>query len=91
MKLPRITTRRLMLAVALVGLGLGSIAELHRRSVAFDRLSKYHILTAGNLHPPRRHGPIPRADWHARMGAKYRAAAERPWLPVEADPPEPTP
>ncbi len=86
MNLPRPTTRHLLALIALVGLGLGSIAELHRRSVAFDRLSKYHIQAAMNLHPPRQHGPIPRADWHARLGAKYRAAAERPWLPVEPDP-----
>jgi hypothetical protein len=30
-----------------------------------------------------------RADYHARMKAKYQAAARRPWLPVEPDPPRP--
>jgi hypothetical protein len=30
-----------------------------------------------------------RADWHAQLEAKYRAAARRPWLPLEPDPPEP--
>jgi hypothetical protein len=29
------------------------------------------------------------ADFHASMKAKYRAAARRPWLPVEPDPPSP--
>jgi hypothetical protein len=29
------------------------------------------------------------ADYHARMKAKYEAAARRPWLDVEPDPPEP--
>jgi hypothetical protein len=29
------------------------------------------------------------ADYHARMKAKYNAAARRPWLDVEPDPPPP--
>jgi hypothetical protein len=29
------------------------------------------------------------ADWHAKLARKYRAAAAKPWLPVEPDPPPP--
>jgi hypothetical protein len=32
-----------------------------------------------------------RERWAVRMADKYREAAERPWLPVEPDPPEPPP
>jgi hypothetical protein len=28
-------------------------------------------------------------EWHRTVSAKYRLAANRPWLPVEPDPPEP--
>jgi hypothetical protein len=31
------------------------------------------------------------ADYHAGLIAKYEYAAAHPWLPVEADPPEPAP
>ena len=30
-----------------------------------------------------------RSDWHERMKKKYEQAAERPWLAVEPDTPEP--
>jgi hypothetical protein len=30
-----------------------------------------------------------RAAYYSAMGAKYRRAASRPWLPVEPDPPPP--
>lgn len=30
-----------------------------------------------------------RARWHAHLANKYEVAADRPWLPVRRDPPEP--
>jgi hypothetical protein len=30
-----------------------------------------------------------RAEYHAALGRKYAAAADRPWLPVSSDPPRP--
>ena len=32
-----------------------------------------------------------RADYHGAMRRKYERAARYPWLPVEPDPPEPSP
>jgi hypothetical protein len=29
------------------------------------------------------------AKWHAKLAAKYRTAATKPWLPVGPDPPQP--
>jgi len=31
------------------------------------------------------------SDWHAALAEKYGTAAARPWLPVEPDPPPPSP
>jgi hypothetical protein len=30
-----------------------------------------------------------KADHHALLGKKYKRAADRPWLPIEPDPPAP--
>ena len=89
MLLPRFTTRRLMVVVAVVAVMLTISIAFWRRSEAFVRLSTSHSEAAARLHPPRQHGPIPRADWHDQLGRKYRAAAARPWLPVPRDPPPP--
>jgi hypothetical protein len=89
MRLPRMTTRRWMIAVATVGLAMGLLAAFRQRAEGFARLSEAHLRAAADLHPPRKHGRIPRADWHALLGEKYRQAARYPWLPVEPDPPEP--
>jgi hypothetical protein len=37
----------------------------------------------------RRNGVLFRWEWHKKMRAKYERAAERPWLALEPDPPEP--
>jgi hypothetical protein len=40
--LPRLTTRRWMIAVAVVAILIGAVLEVHRRSRRFARLAAYH-------------------------------------------------
>ncbi len=91
MRLPRVqfTIRRLMIAVAVVAVAVSIPAALRRGSETFARISEAHFHAADALHPPRQHGRVPLADWHLQLGRKYRAAAARPWLPVQSDPPKP--
>jgi hypothetical protein len=101
MRLPRMTTRRWMLVVAVAAVTFGAIA-IERRRVRFGEIADYH---AGRVRRLRsRHNMIRRPDgsyvprgvpsprlvnFHTRMANKYRLAASRPRLPVEPDPPEP--
>jgi hypothetical protein len=69
---------------------------LRRRSEAFARISQAHFRAANALlFPPRRPMRVSLFHWHMlfhwhiQLGRKYRAAATRPWLPVESDPPKP--
>ena len=107
MRVPRVrfTVRRLMVAVALLSLLLGLVAQRER----LLRLSSYHaeqshltmIVQQSNLpaaadavgaqQPGAYLSPTPRSQWHTRMFMKYQASASRPWLPVEPDPPPPEP
>ena len=71
--------------------GLAGAVEIQRRREVFLRLADTH-----ERQSPYRYGPgffmlpeTPRDEWHERMGRKYRRAADRPWLPVAPDPPEP--
>ena len=104
MRLPRMTTRRWMVAVAILAVGLEATAALFRRLLALRQRAAYHekieklvTATIGELDLAAR---SPRAaaqvranaairDRHARLKEKYWRAARYPWLPVEADPPEP--
>jgi hypothetical protein len=90
MRLPRMTTRRWMIVVAVVGIALGMI-ERHER---FRWIAVRH---RGNV-PKNLPGikPVGMEDkvwrlfeWHESMARKYERAARYPWLPVEPDPPEP--
>jgi hypothetical protein len=96
---PRLTIRRLLIAVAFLGLTLGLLAERHHR---FDRLAAYHA-DRKSAYPapwlPRSASPslvnsvgdmisIERHRWHAFLEAKYDRHARYPWLPVAPDPPE---
>jgi len=130
MRLPRVrfTVRRMMIAVAIVGVLLASGMEarwLHRKHREYvnrasidsegERLysewAAWDIKHESDLRSMfKRYGHEGLDDWarrmadyhgrqaakftlwanyHARMKAKYEAAARRPWLPVEPDPPEP--
>jgi hypothetical protein len=101
-RLPRMTTRRWMVAVAVVGLVIGGTAE----AIRLKRRHDYFVIRA------RRHASAEAAfrswaqtssarsrhilasisrnlDYHADMARKYGHAARFPWLSVEPDPEEP--
>jgi hypothetical protein len=92
--IPPLTVRRLMAVVAAVALAFGTAQGLTRwmdaRRVEFGRLSLQHEIekTAWLRLPPSTES---RAEilYHSRLSIKYHLAIERPWLPVESDPPEP--
>jgi hypothetical protein len=101
MKLPRVrvTVRRLMIAVAVVGIVLGPLVYLGQRSRRFGQISRVHVramsdgaIEAAKLKrrgDPRAKLAYARADYHQAMWLKYFHAARYPWLPVEPDPPVP--
>ncbi len=94
MRLPLMTTRRWIVAVAVFALlfaasGLG-------RSLHYQRIANVHFGMYEQLYAPDMHDPRPwairmqrRATYHLGLYIKYREAARFPWLPVEPDPPEP--
>jgi hypothetical protein len=101
MRLPRITTRRLMVLVAVVA---GALYGVHLK-----RLSRHYQDTADararhalEVFPQRRTSfevPYPsyleyqeqfvRKEYHDALRMKYERVARYPWLPVPPDPPEP--
>jgi hypothetical protein len=100
MRLPRMTTRRWMIAVAVDAVPLGVVLERRSR---FLTLSHYHKVQAGSLVFDVRGGRdamrpiVTRKDgtrisyalhnWHDSLRWKYQQAARYPWLPSWPDPP----
>lgn len=104
MRMPRLTTRALIIAIAAVGLVIGLAFEGSRRRARFLALAEAHrdrasqwMLLKGDLDPEsdRRLTEL----WRARVGPthdhqealreKYERAARFPWLAVSPDPPDP--
>ena len=91
MKSPRFTVRRLMVAVAVVGLMLGLTLWMKRRSAEFRKKALFYegmcitMVWQDDSPPP----DLAHHLWVGKMATKYRYAASYPWWPVEADPPEP--
>jgi hypothetical protein len=86
MKLPRITVRRLMVAVAIFGIMAGGGVEARRRHDRFLAVAERHWWAT--LTWPLRLDPR-EFEWHRAMQAKYERAARYPWLPVAPDTPVP--
>lgn len=94
MRIPRFTVRRLMVAVAITGLMLGTLIERRNR---FSRIAAYHKAEFARLVKgipyfavDQSYDPIwRRLEWHEPMRLKYEEAARYPWLPVQPDSPEP--
>jgi hypothetical protein len=87
MRLPRMTTRRWMIAVAILAFLFG-MADRSRRFSAIADLYDGHSEASVKTPDERRRLAL----WNAYNRAvcrKYRRAARHPWLPVEPDPPEP--
>jgi hypothetical protein len=105
MRLPRMTTWRWMVAVAVVGLLMGAAiggVRLKQRRDLFLALGTNHaqqeahygremlIRVEPDTHLVVQEYVCPgHVDYHARLARKYERAARYPWLPVEPDPPEP--
>jgi hypothetical protein len=98
---PRFTVRRLMIAVAVVGLLAGIGKNLSRRSMRFKEIAQghrdeTHVFRCGMVNIDELDSRVReafrqediRVDFHARMAEKYERAARYPWLPVEPDPPD---
>jgi hypothetical protein len=85
MRLPRFRVRTLMLLVVLVAVPL----TLLDRRARFLGLANRHEGLIGPPPGPYAKSASPRSGWHWELSNKYRRAAERPWLPVEPDPPPP--
>jgi hypothetical protein len=98
MRLPRVTTRQWMVAVALValtiGIALGGIRLKRQRDrhLLHAALHQSHVDLARKI---KKGSPGPLAsrliEYHASMARRYRHAARYPWLPVEPEPPAPEP
>jgi len=88
------TTRRWMIAVAMLGLALGGVESLRRRrDFALAMASRHHDGFDNVMFSPRAimdFRPFAKyADYHLEMERKWSRSARYPWLPVEPDPPEP--
>jgi hypothetical protein len=89
MRLPRMTTRRWMIVVAILAVGLADVGR--RRHLALRQRAAYHekIERLVTDTAPKLPANAAIRDRHARLKEKYWRAARYPWLPVEPDPPEP--
>jgi hypothetical protein len=83
---PRLTIRRLMVAVAIAGVLIAGWVEVGRRCVRSLAIADHHSWGADSAIGFISRGKI---AWHGEMQAKYERAARYPWLPVSPDPPEP--
>ena len=87
----RFTLSGLMGLVALIGVGLGLCAA---RRCHFLDLAAYHrqrAIEIGRDHAIRNPGYCPFTFLslrHDRMALNYKLAADKPWLPVQPDPPQ---
>jgi hypothetical protein len=99
MRLPWMTTRRWVVAVATAGLVLGAMRLADRRAyfltraeVEADRADDYahgRACLSDEYDVPGMYERL--RDHYLGLARKYRFAARRPWLPVEPDPKPPRP
>ena len=92
MWLPRMTTRRWMVAVAVAGLLMAIGLEV-RRELRLARRYRAWADAWGHclVWYDGRRGDQRSAYYCAKMKRKYERASSRPWLPVEPDPYPPEP
>ena len=80
MRVPRMTTRRWMIAVAGAALLTGGFI-LTRRSAHYRREALYHSRAAARAAGAKE-------DYHGQLVKKYKRAGYRPWFPLDPDPPD---
>jgi hypothetical protein len=83
--LPRFTVRRLMVAVAIVSVTLGTSSWMKRRARWFQYEATRHL---GACIDCLSSSWTDRAAYHRDMLSKYEWAACYPWFPVGPDPTE---
>ncbi len=86
MRLPRFrfTVRRMMVAVAIVGIFVGLVARHHHFASLAARYRREEVDWASVHDIYELQG-----RWCEAMAAKYEYPARYPWLPVAPDPPMP--
>jgi hypothetical protein len=96
MRFPRTTIRQLLLLVAALALVFGILAALQRRSVRFRRLASEYSSAKGAVYfndmengKDGQELTMEAVYYLSDLSDRYKAAADRPWLPLGADPPEP--
>lgn len=89
----RMSTRRWMVAVALLSLALSGyrdVGRLKRRRDIYRAMATREELIAQHFRRPRGLGGSPAAAvYHANRARKYAAMASRPWLPDAPAAPKP--
>lgn|GEM_PF-6586385 len=84
-----------MLLVAALAVVFSILMTLQRRSERFRRLAAEYASAIHTVYFADMDGEdgvgwtAAVADYHADLSAKYTAAAKRPWLPLESEPPQP--
>ena len=98
MRLPRFTTRRLMVLVAVVAFALGMWGLKERRNERLVRRDSYSVRVrrhriikqdSENFGRPLHQFWQHRLDYFEDMERKWERAARYPWLSVPPDPPPP--
>jgi hypothetical protein len=87
MRLPRMTTRRWLIAVALISIGLGGYVRVRRWKLKtlhdeYAARAEQHAKIAGHY---RRIARPASEVHHANLARTYAAAASRLWSPVGAE------
>jgi hypothetical protein len=103
---PRFTLRRMMIGLAIVALPLRAIfwvAEMRTKSLAYERRAEsFAWITARSgsvtftsdgrfINTWENENHWLEDAWACKLAEKYRRLSDYPWLPVEPDPPPPTP
>lgn len=91
---PRLTVRRLMVAVAMIAVFLGGAVWVRRRAeFARSRSADHRAMFFEVMHSPEAVQNFEAdkriAKYHLEWEMKWDRAASRPWLPFEAEPPAP--
>jgi hypothetical protein len=97
MRLPRFTVRRILIAVAIVGVMLALMKWIERRREAFRRelvnhqykwISEKYKWRSTSANPDKQLPPA-RCRYEEEMVKRYTYAVQYPWMPVMPDPPAP--
>jgi hypothetical protein len=95
MRFPRVTISRTLVLVAVTAAIFSILVALQRRSESFRQRATEYASAIHSVYFADVNGEdgmvltATAADYHGDLSLKYNAAAIRPWLPLESDPPPP--